>query len=78
MSVFECRKFNELRRIVSMLLDSEKQELIESLLDTRKKLLWLLEQTPTNDEQRRFIKRAKEMLEQVDDYLRYFNVELPS
>ena len=61
-----------------MLLDSEKQELIESLLDTRKKLLWLLEQTPTNDEQRRFIKRAKEMLEQVDDYLRYFNVELPS
>jgi len=61
-----------------MLTNTEIKELIFSLLDCRTKLLWLVSQTPINDEQRKFIEHSKELLIVANQFLEEFHVELPT
>jgi|GEM_PF-4719593 len=61
-----------------MLSDLEIKKLIQTLLDLRNKLLWLLKQTPINEEQRLWIEKGKENLKNVNKMLSEFNVKLPS
>jgi len=60
-----------------MLTNSEINKLVYSLLDARKKLLWLISQTPINEAQSEFIEGGKKLLKQVNECLKAFNVELP-
>ena len=60
------------------LTNTEIKELINSLLDCRTKLLWLISQNPINDEQRKFIEGARELLKQANQGLENFSVELPT
>lgn len=60
-----------------MLTDSEIKELVFSLLDCRKKLIWMTDQNPINDEQKKLIEHGKELLKQVNQSLEGFGVELP-
>ncbi len=58
--------------------NTEVKESILALLDSRKKLLWLIDQTPMNDEQRKHIEDGKELLRQTNQLLGDFNVEIPA
>ncbi len=58
--------------------DTEVKESILALLDSRKKLLWLLEQNPMNDEQRKHIEDGKELLKQANRLLDGFDFILPT
>lgn len=61
-----------------ILTRSEIEEAVLVLFDCRAKLLWLVDQEPYNDVQREFIENGKALLEQTNQMLRDFNVELPS
>ncbi len=61
-----------------LLTNSETKELVSSLLDCRVKLLWLIEQKPVNDEQRRHIENGKELLKRTNQLLGDFHVEIPT
>lgn len=60
-----------------MLTNLEIKELVLALLDSRKKLLWLIDQKPINDEQERFIENGRELLKRVNQMLEDFNIKLP-
>jgi len=60
-----------------MLTNTEIKELVESLLDCRVKLIWMISQDPINEEQRNYIRNGKELLEKVNQALGEFNAELP-
>ncbi len=59
-----------------MLTDAEVKKLIDTLLDCRGKLVWLIKQTPTNEEQRMCLKKGGENLLKVNRMLGDFNVRL--
>lgn len=61
-----------------MLSDLETKKLIEVLLDLRKKLLWIIYQTPVNEEQRLWIEKGKKNLKDVNTLLGDFGVKLPN
>jgi len=61
-----------------MLSELEIKRLINTLLDLRKKLVWLIEQNPINEEQREYIKKGRENLYKVNQMLEDFDVKLPS
>ncbi len=61
-----------------MLTNSEIKELTLALLDSRNKLLWLINQIPINAVQEKFIEDGKELLKKVNQYLEDFNYELPT
>lgn len=56
----------------------EIKESILALIDSRKKLLWLIDQNPINDEQKKFIEGAKELLKQANHLLDGFDFILPT
>lgn len=61
-----------------MLTNTEIKELVSALLDAREKLIWMIDQKPINDEQKKFIENGKELLKKVNQYLNDFDVELPT
>ena len=60
-----------------MLTDTEVSELIITLLDLRKKLLWIIKQVPINEEQRKCIETGKEDLLKINELLEDFGAKLP-
>lgn len=67
----------QLKGGIMVLTNTEIKDLIFALLDCREKLLWLVNQIPTNEEQIKFIEGGKELLEKVNQGLKDFNIELP-
>ncbi len=61
-----------------MMTDTEIKESILALIDSRKKLLWLIDQNPMNDEQRKHIEDGKELLKQANHLLVGFDFILPT
>ncbi len=61
-----------------MLTNSEIKELTLALLDSRNKLLWIINQIPINTVQEKFIEDGKELLKKVNQHLEDFNYELPT
>ena len=60
-----------------MLTNAEIKALIESLLDCRTKLLWMISQKPINEEQIKFIDNGKDLLLKVNQALEDFDIKLP-
>ena len=61
-----------------MLTKTEIKESVLALIDSRKKLIWLISQTPVNDEQRKHIEDGKELLKQANQLLDGFDFILPT
>lgn len=62
-----------------MLTNTEIRELIFSLLDCRKKLLWVIDHDPISNKQRELIEESKRLLKRANQMLlEEFQVELPT
>lgn len=61
-----------------MLSNDEIEGLAITLLDLRRKLLWLISQEPINNKQRECIEEGKGNLIKVNQFLRDFNIKLPN
>ena len=61
-----------------MLTTSEIKKHVDALLDSKLKLLWLLDHEPINNKQKKFIEGTKELLKKVNQMLRGFGVKFPN
>lgn len=61
-----------------MLTNTEIKELIFVLLDSRKKLLWLISQNPITNTERKLIEFSEQLLLKTNQFLEEFNIELPA
>lgn len=72
----EWQFFTKRRREVKAM--NEVNELINLLFEQKGKLIWIISQSPSDEEQREAIEEARDLLDRVNNLLEEFGYGVPS